>query len=68
MDPDGPAAARILTYLGSVASDRADFGRARELLDRALARAGGRSRAYALSMLGRVHLRTGDPDAAACAI
>ncbi|WP_353813999.1 BTAD domain-containing putative transcriptional regulator [Agromyces sp. SYSU T00266] len=55
--------ARATTYLGAVASDRGDFGRARVLLESAVARseAAGepRTQAYGLSMLGRVALLTG---------
>jgi DNA-binding SARP family transcriptional activator len=61
--------ARATTYLGSVESDRAHYPRALELLERAagLARscADLRTEAYARSMLGRVHLLTGDPGSAA---
>jgi tetratricopeptide (TPR) repeat protein len=60
--------ARASTYLGSVESDRANYARARELLDdgQRLASSIGlpRVEAYALSMLGRVHLLVGDLDAA----
>ena len=59
---------KATTYLGSVASDRADYGRAVELLEKATAtaRAGGeiRMEAYALSMLGRVSLLRGELDLA----
>lgn len=56
-----PATARIRTYLGSVASDRADYPRARDLLcGVAESTADGRTRAYALAMLGRVRLLTGE--------
>ncbi|GAA4603211.1 DNA-binding SARP family transcriptional activator [Actinoplanes octamycinicus] len=59
----GPIAARATTYLGAVESDRAAYASAVRLLDRAagLARscADPRTEAYALSMLGRVHLLTG---------
>lgn len=59
-------AARVTTYLGAVHSDRANYPAARDLLERAVATARGpRTEAYALSMLGRVHLLTGDLDAAA---
>lgn len=59
-------AARVTTYLGAVHSDRADYPEARELLERAAATAReSRTEAYALAMLGRVHLLTGDLDAAA---
>ena len=53
-----------MTYLGSVASDRADYPRATELLTEAtdLSRSAGEPRreAYGLSMLGRVCLLRGD--------
>ncbi|WP_250036493.1 AfsR/SARP family transcriptional regulator [Paractinoplanes maris] len=53
--------ARVSTYLGSVQSDRAFYPRARAHLDRAIGLAGdARTEAYALSMLGRVHLLTGE--------
>jgi DNA-binding SARP family transcriptional activator len=61
--------ARATTYLGAVASDRADYPRALDLLEQAasLSRAAGdgRGEAYALSMLGRAYLLRGDLDAAA---
>ena len=64
-----PVTARATTYLGSVASDRADYGRAVDLLERATAqaRAAGETRteAYGLSMLGRVSLLRGDLEPAA---
>jgi DNA-binding SARP family transcriptional activator len=60
--------AKALTYLGSVASDRADYPRAVSLLDDAIraSHAVGEPRraAYGLSMLGRVGLLRGDLDAA----
>jgi DNA-binding SARP family transcriptional activator len=61
--------AKALTYLGSVASDRAEYPRATSLLEQAteLSRAAGEPRreAYGLSMLGRVGLLRGDLDDAA---
>jgi DNA-binding SARP family transcriptional activator len=61
--------ARSLAYLGSVASDEADYPRATGLLVEAagLAEEGGelRRQAYALSMLGRVALLRGEADDAA---
>ncbi|MBL7253133.1 AfsR/SARP family transcriptional regulator [Paractinoplanes lichenicola] len=64
---DSPAVvARVSTYLGSVESDRASYPRARERLEQAIGLAAdARTEAYALSMLGRVHLLTGDLTAAA---
>jgi ATP/maltotriose-dependent transcriptional regulator MalT len=60
--------AKALTYLGSVASDRADYPAAVRLLDAAthLSRQAGelRREAYALSMLGRIGLLRGDLDEA----
>lgn len=57
--------AKATTYLGSVASDRGDFERARELLGSAigLSEAAGQPRlqAFGLAMLGRVALLTGRP-------
>ena len=56
--------AKANTYLGSVASDRADYGSAVQLLDQATAqsRAVGEPRmeAYGLAMLGRVSLLRGE--------
>ena len=61
--------ARSLAYLGSVASDQADYPRAAGLLVEAagLAEEAGelRRQAYTLSMLGRVALLRDDPAAAA---
>jgi tetratricopeptide (TPR) repeat protein len=61
--------AKAMTYLGSVASDQADYPRALALLEGAVtaSRAVGapRREAYGLSMLGRVGLLRGDLDAAA---
>ncbi|WP_436533388.1 BTAD domain-containing putative transcriptional regulator [Actinoplanes sp. HUAS TT8] len=61
--------ARVTTYLGAVESDRAAYGPAARLLEQAagLARscADRRTEAYALSMLGRVHLLTGALEPAA---
>src|SRR3954451_9876879 len=61
--------AKALTYLGSVASDRAEYRRATSLLEQAteLSRAADEPRreAYGLSMLGRVGLLRGDLDDAA---
>jgi DNA-binding SARP family transcriptional activator len=60
--------AKALTYLGSVASDRADYPGAISLLERAVesSRELGEARreAFGLSMLGRVGLLRGDLDAA----
>ena len=59
---------KAMTYLGSVASDRADYPQAVGLLEEAigLARELGEPRreAYALSMLGRISLLRGDLGAA----
>lgn len=64
--------AKAAVYLGGVASDRGDHGRALELLDQGLthARIVGdvRREAYAQCLIGRVHLLTGDLDAAAGAL
>jgi DNA-binding SARP family transcriptional activator len=61
--------AKALTYLGSVASDRADYLKAAARLTEAtaLSRSTGEARleAYGLSMLGRISLLLGEPDAAA---
>ncbi len=61
--------AKALAYLGSVASDRADYQRATGLLEQAvtLSQAAGepRRQAYALSMLGRISLFRGALDTAA---
>jgi DNA-binding SARP family transcriptional activator len=60
--------AKAMTYLGSVASDRADYPRALVLLESAIAASQAvgepRREAFALSMLGRVALLRGDLDAA----
>jgi tetratricopeptide (TPR) repeat protein len=60
--------AKASTYLASVDSDRADYGRALVRFDEAiaLAREVGESRreVYAVSMVGRVHLLRGDLDEA----
>jgi tetratricopeptide (TPR) repeat protein len=52
--------AKATTYLGAVASDRAEYGRAADLLGRAVARSRAvgepRREAYGLAMLGRLHL------------
>jgi tetratricopeptide (TPR) repeat protein len=60
--------AKALAYLGSVASDRADYRRATGLLEQAvtLSQAAGepRRQSYALSMLGRVSLFRGALDTA----
>jgi DNA-binding SARP family transcriptional activator len=57
-------AARATTYLGAVASDRADYPRALALLEEAAdrSRAAGEPRreAYARSLLGRAHLLRGE--------
>ncbi len=62
---DSPSTlAKAMTYLGSVASDRADYPRAAALLEDAirLARdvAEPRCETYGLSMLGRLHLLRGE--------
>lgn len=67
---DSPGArAKATTYLGAVSSDRAQYGRALTLLEEAgrLSRTVGDARraAFAVSMIGRVHLLRGDLDAAA---
>src|SRR4051794_15090282 len=67
---DSPGAqAKATTYLGSVSSDRAHYSRALALLAEAcrLSRTIGdvRRAAFAVSMIGRVHLLRGDLDAAA---
>ncbi|WP_433830725.1 tetratricopeptide repeat protein [Actinoplanes sp. CA-015351] len=63
------ATARITTYLGAVHSDRGEFSEAGVLLEKAINLAGSaddpRTGAYALSMLGRVHLLLNDLDLAA---
>jgi DNA-binding SARP family transcriptional activator len=68
-DRSSPVAAKALTYLGSVRSDRADYEAASDLLQEAIevSRATGESRreAYALAMLGRVSLLRGQLDLAA---
>jgi DNA-binding SARP family transcriptional activator len=57
-------AAKATAYLGVVRSDQAQYGAARELLERAavLARTSGdlRRAAFSLAMLGRLHLLCGD--------
>lgn len=62
-------AAKSSTYLGSVESDRSNYGKALKLLEvgRQSSRAVGDSRreAFALSMLGRLNLLRGDLDVAA---
>lgn len=59
---------KALMYLGSVASDRAEYAAAADLLERAigLARGDGNARqeAYALAMFGRLALLRGEFDAA----
>ena len=66
---DPSTRAKALTYLGSVASDRADYPRAVSLLDEAthLSREveEPRREAFGLSMLGKVSLLRGDLEAAA---
>jgi DNA-binding SARP family transcriptional activator len=61
--------AKATTYLGTVESDRANYGRAADLLEQgiALSRTADdpRNGAYALSMLGRLNLLRGELDAAA---
>lgn len=61
--------AKAITYLGSVESDRADYPTALRLLEESvrMARglADGRREAYAVSMLGRIHLLRGELDLAA---
>lgn len=63
-----PARAKAMTYLGSVASDRAEYPRAVSLLEGAVLASRAvhepRREAFALSMLGRVALLRGDLDAA----
>ena len=65
---DPSTRAKALTYLGSVASDCADYGRATHLLEQAtrLSREvrEPRREAFGLSMLGRVSLLRGDLDQA----
>jgi tetratricopeptide (TPR) repeat protein len=60
--------AKAVTYLGAVESDRANYRRAVDLLEQAVAlsQAAGepRQQAYALSMLGRVNLLRGALDVA----
>jgi tetratricopeptide (TPR) repeat protein len=67
-DVSPPVQAKATTYLGSVASDRADYPRAISLLEDAVrtSRAAGKRRleVYALSMLGRVGLLRGDLEVA----
>ena len=68
--PDSPSTlAKAMTYLGSVASDRAEYPRATSLLEDAtrLSRSALdlRREAYGLSMLGRVNLLRGELDKAA---
>lgn len=62
--PSPSTVAKATTYLGSVASDRADYGRAAALLDDAtrLSRLAGdpRREAFGRSMLGRLALIRGD--------
>ena len=62
------ARAKAMTYLGSVASDRADYPRATTLLEGAIHASREvrepRREAFGLSMLGRVGLLRGDLDAA----
>ena len=62
------ARAKAMTYLGSVASDQADYPRATTLLEGAVraSRAVGEPRreAFGLSMLGRIGLLRGDLDVA----
>lgn len=71
---DGSSAmiAKAAVYLGGVAGDRGDHSRALDLLDRGIthARIVGdvRREAYAHCLIGRVHLLTGDLDAAATAL
>ena len=61
--------AKAMVYLGSVASDRADYPRATALLEEAVrasrTRGEHRREAYGLSMLGRIELLRGDLTAAA---
>ncbi|MCY1136668.1 BTAD domain-containing putative transcriptional regulator [Actinoplanes sp. Pm04-4] len=58
--------ARVSMYLGSVESDRAFYPKARLWLEKAIGLAAdARTEAYALSMLGRMHLLTGNLDEAA---
>ena len=67
---DSPGAkAKATTYLGSVESDRAHYGRALTMLEEAarLSRTKGdvRGAAFAVSMIGRIHLLRGELAAAA---
>ena len=59
---------KAMTYLGSVASDIADYPQARRLLEDAVRLSKKlrepRREAYALSMLGRISLLRGEPDQA----
>jgi len=61
--------AKATTYLGSVKSDRGDYGTAVDLLDEAIelsaAAEDPRREAFALSMLGRINLLRNDLDTAA---
>lgn len=56
--------ARAFSYLGCLWSDRAAYGTARELLDRAVqqsrAAGSGAQEAYATSLIGRIHFLLGD--------
>lgn len=71
-DDEPSVSAKALAYLGSVASDRADYGRALEDLALAasisLTAEEPRRAAYVESMVGRLHLLRGDLDAAAEAL
>ncbi|CAN5295517.1 hypothetical protein BH09ACT10_BH09ACT10_13540 [soil metagenome] len=68
-DGSPPLVAKITTYLGSVASDRADYPRALTLLEDAAALSNSlgdlRRASYTHSMLGRFHFLRGDLGAAA---
>jgi DNA-binding SARP family transcriptional activator len=68
-DPSPSERAKLTTYLGCVASDRAEYERAGSLLQTAMAlyksTSDPRREAYALAMLGRVRLFQGDLAAAA---
>lgn len=61
---DRDLTAKVYTFLGSVESDRANYGRALELLEAAAdmsnAPRDARRLAYSLAMHGRVHLLRGD--------
>jgi DNA-binding SARP family transcriptional activator len=68
-DGEQSVSAKAHAYLGSVASDRADYGAALDHLERAVSASAAagepRRRAYVESMVGRLHLLRGDLDLAA---